>query len=77
MEETNEQVEQVDETPEVPAERHHDEDLDVLELTDDLNLEPDFETEETDEADEVFADDVEEGVNPDEAVDENLDEVTS
>ena len=60
MEETNEQVEQVDETPEVPAERHHDEDLDVLELTDDLNLEPDFEADETDEADEVFEDETDE-----------------
>ena len=51
---------EVDETPEVPAERHHDEDLDVLELTDDLNLEPDFETDETDEADEVFEDEADE-----------------
>ena len=55
--------------PEVPAERHHDEDLDQLELTDDLNLEPDFEAEEIDEADEVFEDE-------DDAVVDNTEETS-
>lgn len=60
-----------------PEERHRDIEFDATDDHDDLNLTPDFETEESDEADEVFEDDIEEGVNPDEAVDPNPNEVTS
>ena len=61
--------------PRVLVEPDHGEyDTDILDVH---LLEPDFDADETDEVDEVFEDDVEEGTNPDEAVDANPDEVTS
>lgn len=60
-----------------PEERHRDVDFDVQDPGDGVVLVPDFEAEETDEADEVFEDDIEEGVNPEEAVDPNPNEETS
>jgi len=60
-----------------PEERHRDIDLDTVDLNDDGILVPDFDTEESDEADEVFEDDIEEGVNPDDVVDPNPNEETS
>lgn len=60
-----------------PTERHRDVEFDSQEFVDDVKLTPDFEAEETDEANEVFEDDVEEGTKPDEAVDPTPNEVTS
>ena len=53
----------------VPEERHRDVEFDVPEEANDIELVPDFETEEDDDSDEVFSDDEVEG--PDVEVDPN------
>lgn len=51
-------------TEDEPTERHRDVALDTVDETDDLNLSPDFDAEETDDADEVFEDDDDETEEP-------------
>lgn len=57
-----------------PTERHRDIALEEFEIIDDQVLEPDFEAEETDETEDVFGDDLEEGPDVDVDPNENLPE---